>query len=233
MRFGLDMVALLGVTKVELVGQNVLISVAGPVCVLLGTLAAAVLAAKFANKRMATQLGEANNRLRIELANDRRLRREEHQRDALDATLKLANELHYRVERAINRLESVRTEYLRLDSAERPDTVRGIVEAQSRKLGEELRVFERAPELRASAGPLKVRFGAAHDVPRAVEALADAWRDNANDLRLAPFRKGNFPKMNKWRERIKASRQAFENLLLTSERWLEEADSVAVGDAGG
>jgi hypothetical protein len=230
-RVGPDILVLLDITKVELVGQNLLASVVAPVCVLVGTLVGALLAARFANRRMSKQLDNANDRLAIELANDRRLRREEHQRDALDTALKLANELHYSVQQAINRLESVRTENERLDSTERPDIVRGLIEAQSKKLGEELKVFERVPELRAAAGPLKVRFGAAHDVPSAVEALADAWRNNSNDLRLAPFDRGNFPKMEQWRDRIRVSRQAFESLLSTSQQWLEQTDSVPIGDA--
>lgn len=222
------MLTIFGATQVELVGQNVLVSVLAPVCVLAAALVGALLAGKLANNRLAQELQNANSRLVIELENDRHLRRDEHRRDALDSTLRLANELHIGVENAISRTEEVRQEWLRLDSVANRSTLEGRVKALSTVLQKAVGVFDRIPELRAAAGPMKVRFGVEHEVPKAVEALAEAWSDNGNDLRLAWIKEGNFDAIEDWRSRFKVSRHNFNHLLATSERWLRETDTVAM-----
>lgn len=167
---------MLGVLEVEIAEGDrtldLLIAIGGPVLVLLGAIAAAVIAAKTAGRRQERQLANDQLALREQLAHDRKLRYEAHVRDVLDRVVE-------DVDKALNAHVAFKRATLALERARREEEdVAGRFENWKKRRSESIKALE---EVLSDSARLRLRLGD-HPVVAAHLALHAAWMEHENAL---------------------------------------------------
>ena len=215
---------MIGALEVKLVEEDstlhIVISLLGPVCVLVAAILAAIWAARTANRRQEKQL-----------AHDRDIRREEHRRDALDQALEKVQEttdLYGALLEGLGRTEKKRIELNdRLAKNPKNTTNQKLVNAALDETNTEvhrdwIRTSRSLDDFRASIGRLKLRFYG-HPITNSAQALLEKWQEllvylkTARDFNLSPEAQEKFDEMH---DEAKDANSRFMN---TCAAWLAGA----------
>jgi hypothetical protein len=214
----------IGVLEVKLVEEDstvhIVISLLGPVCVLVAAILAAIWAARTANRRQEKQL-----------AHDRDIRREEHRRDALDQALEKvqeATDLYGTLLEGLGRAEKKRIELDdRLAKNQKNATNQKLVNAALDETNTEvhrdwIRVSRSLDDVRASIGRLRLHFYG-HPVTNRAQVLLEKWQElldylrAARDFNLSPEAQEKFDELND------EARDANSRLMNACTAWLAGA----------
>lgn len=214
---------MIGVLEVKLVDEDSalhLLGALGPLFIALAAVAAALIAWRSADTRLAKQL-----------AHDREIRRREHIRDALDSALEIVGETTRAYADFLTDVELTETRRLHLaidldDDEADTETIASLreqmIEANLELRSEWGSTFLRLDELGAAITRLKLRFGVSHEIPVAAEDLRKRWETVRDAFHWAID-------SNRTKEQIDEANQANENaamayaiLMAACSEWLAE-----------
>jgi hypothetical protein len=205
--------------EIELVGgQGFWAGLAAPALIAVAAVAAAIVAARTANRRQQAQLGH-----------DLQVRRDEHVRDALDFAVEQVHDILSAVNRAeldVLELEETRPKLeATLNSstaseADKNQAQKGLLELGIAVAEHAQRAHEASLEMIASSIRLNLRLGEDCAVADAHEALSDAWEKQLEALAKGHHENRSKSDLMAYETLDKNATEAYSNFYAACRSWL-------------